>query len=128
MKETKKVGYVHSYESMFGWKVVNTRHWRSGPHTKHEYTLERDLNINSDQLAKLKNLETRYKLLEMKSQYVPSADPETAFLLFLLLIFPGIIYLCVKHKEKEQGLIEQEAALKEMEEIKATVRSYIGRS
>lgn len=128
MKETKKISYLDNNAALFGWKVVNTRHYRSGRSRHTEYTLERDLNINSSQLETLNNLEKRYKFLQVTSRHLPEVDGLTAFALFLLLVFPCIIYLCVKHKQKEKALVKQEAARKEMREIEEHVRRLIGRS
>lgn len=100
--------YGYSEYENFGWKLVNTKtstHSHSrGPHhytTKStSYILHRDTDMPNYKL--IKAYEDKYFYLKNQRKYYKKADPSTAFLLFILFVIPGIIYLSIKSSKKKR--------------------------
>lgn len=98
----------------FGWEYdANRSNYREGRRLakfsifRRRLTFTRPADIPNRE--KLNELEAQYEKEEAKREFYVPIDPFNAFLLFLLLIFPGIIYIAVKLSKKSK--IEQENAL-----------------
>lgn len=127
MKESKVVKSSFDF-GLFGWVNYKTEHHRHGPRTTHEYYLERDLNLNSDDIKRLNQLEIEYKVYSMSVWSKPCIDIEMVLMMFLLLIIPGIIYLIYAIKQLKKEKIQYEINLRKVEEIRKEAAALITKS
>ena len=90
----------------FGWKVKQEVEEGKGKNIKKYVILERNKNLSN--YITLHNLEEKYYEAKNNIKEVKPINEMLAFLLFLLLIIPGLIY--VSKKKKEKALIEENNA------------------
>lgn len=101
MVEEKEVyGDITPYLN-FGWKDTGRTNWhRSGRSTTTYKIIARDTQRENYNI--LKSLENQYFLINNRKKYYESMEFGTVALLLLLFIFPGIIYIVYKRKQKEK--------------------------
>lgn len=86
--------YLH-----FGWQVADKH--RSGTKKHHtSYTLARDLGMKN--IDKIKLLEEAYFKYKSRIRTYEPANPMICIPLFILLIFPMVLYLIYKKNEKAE--------------------------
>lgn len=113
--ETKSVyGDVDEYLD-FGWKHTEDTSVRSGRTSHIKHILARDKDMPNYRL--ITALEAKYfDLKKQKWTYYPM-EPGITLLLFLLLIFPGIIYFGVKSNQKSKVEAHNAKLQKQMNEV-----------
>ena len=99
--ETKEVLGDYKPYLKFGWQFTSdvSRHYgRCGRRTYH--ILARDMDMKN--YLMIIKLEARYFNLQSQRKPLPEIDKLLTFVLFLLCIFPGIIYLLIKDSEEKK--------------------------
>ena len=124
MEEKKIVKSSFNFK-LFGWVNYKTETHRSGPRTSHEYYLKRDLNLNSDDIERLNQLEREHKICSMSVWSKPSIDIEMVLLLFLLLIIPGIIYLIYAIHQLKKEKIKYNLNMRKLVEIEKEAETLV---
>ncbi|MDY2913072.1 MAG: hypothetical protein SOV58_00350 [Candidatus Enteromonas sp.] len=127
--ETKEVSLsangrsLATYEA-FGWKYTQDVH-----HSRYRYELlARDKDMPNYRL--IKALESKYEsLLAQKKTYSPvNEEPEKILimvLLFLLFVFPLVIYLVFKSRQKAEYAEHNALLEKEMQKIMKEARALL---
>ena len=86
----------------FGWRKVE----KVTRGNKDYQILTRDTNMSN--YEQLKSLEEKYNAARQNVDVYQKANPFITFLLFILLIFPGVLYLVKKAKEKKAVIANNE--------------------
>jgi len=118
--ETKNVKQLEPGYQDFGWTLINEVRVRHGRRHIKEYVLER--NKDMEHYNEIKQLEFQYYNLNSKIKPEVKISFSTAFVLLLLFIIPGIIYI-VYLKNKNNHIKENNSKLsKQMTQIKQKVK------
>ena len=118
--ETKNVQKLEPGYQDFGWTLINEVRVRHGRRHVKEYVLER--NKDMEHYNEIKQLEAQYYNLNSKIKSEVKISFSTVFVLLLLLIIPGIIYI-VYFQNKNKQIRENNSKLsKQMNQIKQKVK------
>lgn len=118
--ETKNVQKLEPGYQEFGWTLINEVRVRHGRHYVKEYVLER--NKDMEHYNEIKQLEAQYYNLNSKIESEVKISFSTVFVLLLLLIIPGIIYI-VYFKNKNKQIKENNSTLsKQISQIKQKIK------
>lgn len=98
--ETKEVRGNYQPYLKFGWQFTTDTIRHSGRFSRTYHILARDMDMKN--YLMILKLEKQFFNLEADRKSVPEVDKLLAFVLFLLCIFPGIIYLVVKDSEQNK--------------------------
>lgn len=107
----------------FGWQRTEETTQRHGRTTSHYQILARDTSMSH--YAELVQLENRYETAKANIKTYNKASAGTAFILLLLFILPGVIYLAVKGEQKSRIKENNYYCAEEMEEAMSEARSLI---
>lgn len=121
--ETKTVREDPTDYTYFGWKHTEDTRVRTGKIRRTEHILARDKDMPNYKL--IVALETKYFTNKRMLKSYKPIDGTLCFLLFLLAIIPGIIYLV--YKLSEQSRVESYNTTYElkMREAKNEARKYL---
>ena len=98
MIETRKAeSYNVEDLKAFGWQETQTEKRRSGPIRHTYYIMARETTM--PHYHEYRKYEIEYESARQQMRPSESVDFCTAFILFLLFILPGIIYVYVKKKK-----------------------------
>ena len=103
----------------FGWQKVE-KVTRDG---KDYQVLTRDTNLPN--YEQLKSLEEKYNAARQNADAYEEANPFITFLLFILFIFPGVLYLVKKAKEKKTILANNKKQEEIMEQCVSAGRKLL---
>lgn len=93
----------------FGWEVIDDEAYKKINNVWYRYCImarTREIPHHDE----LEALEKEYEDTRKQIKPIPTTNGWLAFFLFLLIIFPGIIYLSAKSKKKKQTKKENEDA------------------
>jgi hypothetical protein len=124
MIETKEThvsnkGYINDLTA-FGWQKTQETSRRSGRNTYYYQIMARDTSMpNYDEYCKYEEI---YEDAKSNRQVYDSMDEITVLLLLLLFIFPGVLYISYKTKEKNRIIEHNKWIDKKMEEAVEAAR------
>ncbi len=113
--ETKTIREDTSEYEKFGWKRTEDVRRRTGPVHHNEHVLARDKDMKN--YRSIKTLEDKYFALKAQKQTYKLVDGTVCFILFLLFLIPGFIYVSYKSKQKENIEYENKRIQSKMDAI-----------
>lgn len=123
--ETKTTREDTSEYEKFGWKHTEDTRRRTGPVHHIEHILARDKDMKN--YRSIKTLEDKYFALKEQKQTYKPIDGGTCFMLFLLLLIPGFIYISYKTKQKENIEYQNKCIQVKMDAILKEVKPLLAK-